>query len=419
MKKFHMILAVAVLMVFVLIAPVYAKVTFGSTQMTPVAEREFLLNQLSAFSKSSGISIELLNFEYPDLLSRLEAEHKTGKITINLVADLQSNLYIMASEGLFEDLKNVTIPGRTFIKTFEQYSYQGNQKVFIPWIQATYVMAINKKAFDYLPSGLKKEDVMNGTQKWTYDALLAWSKNLMEKTKAPQLGFPLGPKSLWHRFLHGCIYPSYTGAQASKFDSGEALTMWTYLKNLFKYVHPACTTWDNMDQPLLRNEVMIAWDHTARVKQAVVERPNDFVIAPVPRGPKGRGYLVVLTGLSIPKGAPNMDESIKVIDFLTSPKTQVAILENVGFFPVIQEASAAMPEGALKILTQGVVTQSSAADSIVCIAPGLGAYGGEFNEIYRSAFDRIVFKNEATSKVLTELSQRLKKIFTQAGVPIE
>jgi len=280
-------------------------------------------------------------------------------------------------------------------------------------------MAINKKAFDYLPSGLKKEDVMNGTQKWTYDALLAWSKNLMEKTKAPQLGFPLGPKSLWHRFLHGCIYPSYTGAQASKFDSGEALTMWTYLKNLFKYVHPACTTWDNMDQPLLRNEVMIAWDHTARVKQAVVERPNDFVIAPVPRGPKGRGYLVVLTGLSIPKGAPNMDESIKVIDFLTSPKTQVAILENVGFFPVIQEASAAMPEGALKILTQGVVTQSSAADSIVCIAPGLGAYGGEFNEIYRSAFDRIVFKNEATSKVLTELSQRLKKIFTQAGVPIE
>jgi len=101
MKKFHMILAVAVLMVFVLIAPVYAKVTFGSTQMTPVAEREFLLNQLSAFSKSSGISIELLNFEYPDLLSRLEAEHKTGKVTINLVADLQSNLYIMASEGLF------------------------------------------------------------------------------------------------------------------------------------------------------------------------------------------------------------------------------------------------------------------------------------------------------------------------------
>jgi len=147
---------------------------------------------------------------------------------------------------------------------------------------------------------------------------------------------------------------------------------------------------------------MIAWDHTARVKQAVVERPNDFVIAPVPRGPKGRGYLVVLTGLAIPKGA-SMDESVKLIDFLTSPKTQVAILESVGFFPVIQEASEAMPEGALKILTQGVVAQSSAADSIVCIAPGLGQYGGEFNEIYRTAFNRIVFSNESASKVVTEL----------------
>jgi len=45
---------------------------------------------------------------------------------------------------------------------------------------------------------------------------------------------------------------TYTGTQASKFNSGEALVMWAYLKDLFKYVHPACTTWDNMDQPLLR-----------------------------------------------------------------------------------------------------------------------------------------------------------------------
>jgi len=30
---------------------------------------------------------------------------------------------------------------------------------------------------------------------------------------------------------------TYTGTQASKFNSGEALVMWAYLKDLFKYVH--------------------------------------------------------------------------------------------------------------------------------------------------------------------------------------
>ncbi|HOJ88012.1 MAG TPA: ABC transporter substrate-binding protein [Pseudothermotoga sp.] len=412
MKK---LLVGLVLLSFVVFA--FAKVNFGSTQMTPAAEREFMIRLLGDFSKSSGVEIEFLNFEYTDLLSRVEAEQKAGKVVLNLIADLQSGLYTMGSSGLLTDLSSVNFQGKTFVSTFERYTYAGKEKVFFPWLQATYAMAINKKAFDYLPKGLTQQDVMNATEKWTYDSLLEWAKNMQEKTKQPQLGFPLGPKGLWHRFLHGYIYPSYTGAQATKFDSVKAIDMWNYLRELFKYVHPACTTWDNMDQPLLRGEVMIAWDHTARIKQAIVERPNDFVVVPVPRGPMGRGYIIVLVGLSIPKNA-NMDEPLKVIDFLTSPKAQNAILENLGFFPVVQEAAGQIPEGGLKILAQGVVSQSSAPDSIVCFIPGLGAKGGEFSETYRMAFTRIVFNKEDPVKVIGELGEKIRQIFKEVGAPL-
>lgn len=412
MKK---LLVGLVLLSFVVFA--FAKVNFGSTQMTPAAEREFMIRLLGDFSKSSGVEIEFLNFEYTDLLSRVEAEQKAGKVVLNLIADLQSGLYTMGSSGLLTDLSSVNFQGKTFVSTFERYTYAGKEKVFFPWLQATYAMAINKKAFDYLPKGLTQQDVMNATEKWTYDSLLEWAKNMQEKTKQPQLGFPLGPKGLWHRFLHGHIYPSYTGAQATKFDSVKAIDMWNYLRELFKYVHPACTTWDNMDQPLLRGEVMIAWDHTARIKQAIVERPNDFVVVPVPRGPMGRGYIIVLVGLSIPKNA-NMDEPLKVIDFLTSPKAQNAILENIGFFPVVQEAAGQIPEGGLKILAQGVVSQSSAPDSIVCFIPGLGAKGGEFSETYRMAFTRIVFNKEDPVKVIGELGEKIRQIFKEVGAPL-
>ncbi|MDK2885080.1 MAG: multiple sugar transport system substrate-binding protein [Pseudothermotoga sp.] len=412
MRRFLIVMILAALVVFS-----FAKVNFGSTQMTPAAEREFMIRKLGEFSKASGVDVEFLNFEYTDLLSRLEAEQKAGKPVLNLVADLQSGLYTMGANGLLADLSGVLLSGKTFVQTFEKYTYVGKEKVFIPWLQATYAMAINKKAFEYLPKGLTMEDVTNATEKWTYDALLQWAKNMQEKTRQPQLGFPLGPKGLWHRFLHGYIYPSYTGAQAVKFDSVKAIEMWNYLKELFKYVHPACTTWDNMDQPLLRNEVLIAWDHTARIKQAIVEKPNDFVVVPVPRGPMGRGYIIVLAGIAIPKNV-DMTEPLKVLDFLTSPETQIAILENVGFFPVVQEAAGLIPEGALKVLAQGVVNQSAAKDSVVCFIPGLGAKGGEFSETYRLAFTRIVFNDEDPVKVIGELGEKIRQLFIEVDAPL-
>jgi multiple sugar transport system substrate-binding protein len=395
----------------------FGKVNFASTQMTPAAEREFMLNKLAEFSKKSGIDVEFLNFEYPQLYSRLQAEIRAGKNTLNLIADLQGNLYIMASEGFLSDLKDLKFEGKTFIETLEKFAYVKGEKVFIPWLQATYVMAVNKKAFDYLPRGLSKEDVIRGTEKWTYDALLEWAKNIYEKTKQPLLGFPIGPKGLWHRFLHGYIYPSFTGAQALKFDSVRAVEMWNYLKELFKYVHPASSTWDGMADPLLREEVWIAWDHTARLKPAIVEKPNDFVVVPIPRGPMGRGYIIVLVGLAIPKGA-DFEEPAKVIDFLTSPEMQVEILKNVGFFPVVQEAVGAVPEGALKVLAEGVINQSATKDSIVSFIPSLGPKSGEFTETYRMAFTRIVFQGEDPAKVVKELGERIRQLFKESGAEL-
>ncbi|RLG29513.1 carbohydrate ABC transporter substrate-binding protein, partial [Methanosarcinales archaeon] len=261
-------------------------------------------------------------------------------------------------------------------------------------------------------------DVIYGSEKWTYDALLEWARMIQIKTGRPPIGFPMSPRGLWHRFLHGYIYPSFTGAQALKFDSVRALEMWEYLKRLYKYIHPASSTWAAMDEPLLRGEVLIAWDHTARIKNAIVEKPDDFVVVPVPAGPMGRGYIIVLVGLAIPKNAPDVDDALKLIDYMTSPEVQVKILQNVGFFPVVKEASGYIPEGALKIIAEGVINQTSTRDSLVAFIPGLGPKGGEFTDTYRVAFRRIVIENEDPVKVLEELGERLRNIFKDAKAPL-
>ncbi|RLE90928.1 MAG: carbohydrate ABC transporter substrate-binding protein, partial [Thermoprotei archaeon] len=270
-KKLLAVIIVAVIVVvglayyFFLMPKGPQEIVFASTQLAPSAERAFVEGTLlKEFKDETGINVQFVPISYADLVTRLEAEMKAGKVTISVVGDLHGGLDLFASKGYLTDLtKFGTLSGRTFPATLEKYSQIHGIKAYIPWMTATYVFVVNKKAFNYLPEGLTKEDVIKGTSKWTYDALLAWAKNIYEKTGEKKLGFPVGPKGLWHRFLHGYLYPSFTGYQVKKFNSPEAAKMWQYLKDLWQYVNPASTTYDALAEPLLKEEVWLAWDHTA------------------------------------------------------------------------------------------------------------------------------------------------------------
>lgn len=418
LKRFIMVLVISMLLTSAVFAG--EVLNFVSTQMEPAAEQKFAKGVLlKGFTDETGIEAEFITMPtYHDMFIRVSAEVEAKKVTISLVCDLHSGLDLMNAKGLYDDLAGIALPNRTFIKALEDYSVMAGRKVYVPLMQATYVMIVNKKAFEYLPAGLTAEDVTGASGKWSYDALLSWSKNLNEAFKGPKLGFPMGPGGLWHRFLHGYIYPSYTGYQAAKFDSMYALALWKYLGDLLPFVHPASSTWAAMDEPLLKEEVLIAWDHTARVKNALIEKSEDFAVVPVPRGPKGRGYITVAVGLAIPVDAPQKENAIKLIDYLTKPDIQVKILENVGFFPIVKEAEGAIPVGPLKILATGVLAQSGAADSVMVMIPSLGAKGGEFTNTYRDVFTKIVVEGADMVTTVTEAADKLRAIFEEVGVPL-
>jgi len=418
LKRFIVVLVISMLLTSAVFAG--EVLNFVSTQMEPAAEQKFAKGVLlKGFTDETGIEAEFITMPtYHDMFIRVSAEVEAKKVTISLVCDLHSGLDLMNAKGLYDDLAGIALPNRTFIKALEDYSVMAGRKVYVPLMQATYVMIVNKKAFEYLPAGLTAEDVTGASGKWSYDALLSWSKNLNEAFKGPKLGFPMGPGGLWHRFLHGYIYPSYTGYQAAKFDSMYALALWKYLGDLLPFVHPASSTWAAMDEPLLKEEILIAWDHTARVKNALIEKSEDFAVVPVPRGPKGRGYITVAVGLAIPVNAPQKDNAIKLIDYLTKPDVQVKILENVGFFPIVKEAEGAIPVGPLKILATGVLAQSGAADSVMVMIPSLGAKGGEFTNTYRDVFTKIVVEGADMVTTVTEAADKLRAIFEEVGVPL-
>ncbi len=396
-------------------------IIWASTQLVPPEEQAFVKGTLiPEFKKATGISVTFVGLSYSEMITRVTAAEKSGKVSISLIGDLHGDLDLLASKGYLMDLSSYfsSLSGRTFPKVLLNYAHLHGILAYIPWMTATYVMVINKKALKYLPSGLTLQDIISGDSKWNYQALLAWAKNLYEKTGRKLLGFPAGPHGLFVRFLHGYLYPAFTGAQVKKFNSADAVKMWKYLKELWKYVNPASTTWDAMADPLLSGQVWIAWDHTARIKDAIEKEPNQFIVVPVPQGPKGRGFILVVAGLAIPKGAPNPQAAWKLIEFLTKPSVQIQVLKKTGFFPTVKEASKAMPSGPLKVLIKGVTDQISAPNAVVAMIPSLGSKSGDFKSIYITAFRKIVLQNQDIQKVINELYPQLIKLFKETGAPL-
>lgn len=195
--------------------------------------------------------------------------------------------------------------------------------------------------------------------------------------------------------------------------------MWEEFRELWNFVNPQSTGYGFMQEPLLAGEVWVAWDHTARLIDALVARPDDFVAFPAPIGPAGRGFMPVLAGLAIPVGAPNRAEAVKAIDFLTRPETQVTLLSEIGgFFPVVNATiPSALPRG-VGMAADAIAAQSSSPEAVPSLLPvGLGARDGEFNRIYLDSFVRIVLRNQNIGQVLDAQATALREIMTSTGAP--
>src|SRR3546814_14666846 len=122
-----------------------------------------------------------------------------------------------------------------------------------------------------------------------------------------------------HRFFQGYLYPSFTGSVVTRFRSDDAVAMWEAFKEIWAVTNPRSTSFAFMQEPLLAEEVWVAFDHTARLMNAFRQRPNDFVAFPAPAGPKGRGFMPVLAGMATPAAAADPAQAHHWVANLAQP----------------------------------------------------------------------------------------------------
>jgi len=378
----------------------------------------FLSSQLTPFEEASKMRRVILkdfprevDFQPCDdrmVFELLLEECVRGSTKIDLIGALHCDFSDLAEAGFLVSLDNVLarLKNREFVNDVIEFGNLGrHNQYYIPWMQATYIMVANRCALKYLPNGAD-------LNRLSYDQLKDWAVNMRKATGETKLGFPV--EGLMHRFLQGYLYPSYTGSTLRKFGSLEAEEMWRFFRDLWHYVSPRSLTLSEMDRPLLAGEVWVAWDHTAKIIKALKRHPKEFIAFPAPTGPKGRGFMLVLAGLALPKCAPDQQASVDLIEYLTRPQVQLTTFRNAFFFPVVSVGGNEELSPGLAQLKEAVNKQIMADDAIKALLPvGLGEKNHEFDTAYKTTFSQIVLRGRDIKSVLARQSKILRRILSE------
>ena len=387
------------------------RLIFLSTQLRPIEEAQKMRNLIL---KDFSQEVDYITEPPQRFPMRVEAARRTGMHTLDVVGALHGELQqlvpldaLVPLDDLAGKLTTRGIPSP--LLTLGKFGTA--HQLYIPWMQASFVMVANKRALPYLPSGADINAL-------SYDQLATWASTLQQQTGKRLLGFPAGPQGLMHRFFEGFLYPSYTGGVVVPFRSEAAEAMWTQFASLWRSVNPSSTGYNFMGQPLLSGDVWIGFDHIARLLDALREKPGEFVAFPAPAGPEGRAYMTVLAGLGVMKSTSDVGKAMALIDYLTQPATQIVTARAVGFFPVVNANLPPDLDPGLKMGAAAIASMQSSNDALPVLPPsGFGPRDAEFDKVFLDTFQLIILRGQKPHAVLDREAERLNRLMTEAGVP--
>ena len=386
------------------------EIVFWSNQAQPVEEAQRMREQVLA---GFGKPVSYPSHDPGLYTMQIHAESLAGIGTISVIGGTHGDFASFADRLIdlsdFADkLKSATKINPSLLELGQLGTAE--QK-YIPWMQAGYVMVANRQALQYLPDGANLNTI-------TFDQLRSWGMAMRAASGGPKIGLPAGPNGLLHRFFQGFLYPSFTRSVVTKFRSPEAEAMWGKFRDLWVEVNPRSIQYVAMQTPLLSGEVWVAWDHVARIQDALNARPDDFVVFVAPAGPLGRGFMPVLAGIGIPKTSPNPEDAKAFVAYMLEPRTQIATLKATAFFPVVEvDLPTDLPKG-IQMTGPVLTAESEAGDAILSLLPvGLGGANERFNKVFLETFRRIVLLGEDIRPVLDQQREKMTQLILETQAP--
>jgi multiple sugar transport system substrate-binding protein len=148
---------------------------FLATQLRPIEEAQ---KMRKVILKDFPREVDYVTEQPPQLPVRIKAEQQGGTHTIDVIGALHGELQPLVPLDALATLDDLArkLNGRGIPDPLMTLGKFGTaHQLYIPWMQASYIMVANREALPYLPRGADIYAL-------SYDQLASWASAIQEKT---------------------------------------------------------------------------------------------------------------------------------------------------------------------------------------------------------------------------------------------
>jgi multiple sugar transport system substrate-binding protein len=321
-----------------------------------VAEKEIYRNEIfEAFEKEHNVVIRFETLaQAEDTFNKVDSEQKAKNYTIDLLISHYGTMDDYIGAGYMENVNALEdeMDDRTFLSAFDGSTVSGGNRYFFPVNSDVYLSYANKTAFNTLPSGLTKEQILAGNYTWedfaAWAAAIGGNSIMMKGEPIKQLLYQVGGMAL----SNGGTFPALN-------DAGN-LKAWQDILSMKANIHPESATTLDSATMMASGSVVLAFDLMTPIANAVNAAPARYEVFPGPRGTTGKaGSIAGGHGIGIVKNAPNKALAEEFIKWYTAPEQ--IVYAALGTIPTLAEATAQLSNDPSDIvIKQGLETLKNA-----------------------------------------------------------
>ncbi|MBB6478663.1 ABC transporter substrate-binding protein [Spirochaeta isovalerica] len=375
----------------------------SSRLYTPLSEQKFLYDEIfPSFEEENNVVVKFEILDDDILLDRAFQQKETGRITSDVVIVHNSRMKEWVDGDLVEILPVEEWKSRTFSQAFTTYLVYGGKTYFAPVGGDVYLLLANRKALQYLDSTVEIQNL-------TWSGFADWSQKIKSGEGSGKVAVTGVPQKNFIYFF-GAMVLSYGGGFPIV-RSYEANQCWNILASMSDTFFPGVLSCDNVSLPMKNGEAWLAVAHMARIGEAYRQNPDDYIIAPAPRGPSGIGSIAGTSGFAVLKGAENKDMAFRFIEYMTRPEIAVKVARGTGgFLPPINEAieelgntpADTVIKTGIEVLQNGVVSG----------VPGSSYTSwGDVKQIYDDLFSEMILnRGTVDDTLLHKAEERLEAL---------
>lgn len=299
-----------------------------------VVEKELYAKEIfEAFEQEHNVKIKFETLaQAQDTFNKIDSEQKSKNYTVDLLISHFGTMIDYLNEDYMEEgtALEAKMSDRTFLTTFDGSTSIDGKRYFFPINSDVYLSYANKEAFNTLPAGVAKEDILAGNYSW--EDYVAWGEAIGE-TKVHMKALPV--KMLLYQ-IGGMALAN--GGEFPVLNDAGNLKAWQDVIAMKDNIHPESATTSDSATTMAGDTVYLSFELMAPLSTAYNATPAKYEVFPGPKGTTGKaGSIIGGHGIGIVKNAPNSDLAEEFIKWMTAPEQ--IVYAALGTIPTIEEAT--------------------------------------------------------------------------------